>query len=61
VLQTAGRVIRGSGDRGIVCLVDRRFTETRYRDLFPPEWQVERTPSIEELQTSLASFWQNNN
>jgi DNA excision repair protein ERCC-2 len=59
VLQTAGRVIRDSGDRGIVCLVDRRFTERRYQDLFPPEWQVERTPSIEELGASLASFWQN--
>jgi Rad3-related DNA helicase len=61
VLQTAGRVIRDSGDRGIVCLVDRRFTEMRYRDLFPPEWQVERTPGIEELETSLANFWQNSN
>ena len=61
VLQTAGRVIRDSGDKGIVCLVDRRFTEMRYRDLFPPEWQVERTPSIEELETSLARFWQKSN
>jgi Rad3-related DNA helicase len=58
VLQTAGRVIRDSGDRGIICLVDRRFTEMRYRDLFPPEWQVERTSSVEELETSLARFWQ---
>jgi len=57
VLQTAGRVIRDSGDRGIVCLVDRRFSEARYRDLFPVEWQVRQTPSIEVLETNLAKFW----
>jgi Rad3-related DNA helicase len=37
VMQTAGRVIRSAVDRGIVCLIDQRFTASRYRDLMPIE------------------------
>lgn len=57
VLQTAGRVIRDADDKGIVCLVDRRFTEMRYQDLFPGDWQVRQAPSKDALQTGLAHFW----
>lgn len=39
VLQAAGRVIRTSSDRGLVLLVDERFSQLRYRRLFPPEWR----------------------
>ncbi|VBB09151.1 dead2 [Lucifera butyrica] len=39
VLQAAGRVIRTETDKGIVLLIDERFSQARYRRLFPPEWR----------------------
>ena len=57
VLQTAGRVIRDYADRGIVVLVDSRFTEARYRDLLPSEWQVQQSYTHDDLQRRVADFW----
>ena len=57
VLQTAGRVIRDAGDKGIICLVDRRFGEQRYTRLFPGEWKVQQAPSIGVLSSSVDGFW----
>ena len=58
VMQAAGRVIRTEADRGVVVLIDERFRESRYRDLFPPEWahfcQVDDEPA---LMRALARFW----
>ena len=58
VLQAAGRVIRTETDRGVVLLVDDRFTHTRYRKLFPPEWShaVTLRPP-EALAEALEAFW----
>ena|ERR1022692_3807940 len=42
VLQAAGRVIRSETDRGRVLLIERRFAEARYQQLFPKHWRVER-------------------
>ena len=56
VLQAAGRLIRGEGDAGVVCLVDRRFAQPAWRELLPPEWTPERcTPA--EAPRLAASFW----
>lgn len=57
VLQTAGRVIRDESDRGIVCLLDQRFAESRYRGLFPPWWQPHFMRTTAELEQALGSFW----
>ncbi len=57
VLQTAGRVIRDEADRGIVCLVDSRFAQQRYRRLFPAEWEVSVASDNESLTTGIARFW----
>jgi len=38
VLQAAGRVIRTEQDCGVVLLIDSRFAERHYTQLFPPEW-----------------------
>jgi Rad3-related DNA helicase len=57
VLQTAGRVIRGEQDRGIICLIDNRFNEARYRRLMPPHWQVQAARNREILARSVAEFW----
>jgi Rad3-related DNA helicase len=38
VLQAVGRLIRSEEDQGVALLVDRRFLETRYEQLFPLWW-----------------------
>ncbi len=40
VLQAVGRLIRSEDDQGAALLVDRRFLETRYENLFPSWWRV---------------------
>ncbi len=57
VLQTAGRVIRSSSDHGIVVLVDERFAQYRYRQLFPPHWQYTITTAPEQLKEEIQQFW----
>lgn len=38
VLQAAGRVIRREEDKGIVVLIDDRYGEPTYKNLFPKHW-----------------------
>ncbi|KUJ80276.1 ATP-dependent DNA helicase [Microbulbifer flavimaris] len=57
VLQTAGRVIRTELDRGVVILVDRRFAEPFYRDLYPEHWRVQACGDGEALSSGLGRFW----
>ena len=60
VLQAAGRVIRTPEDRGIVLLLDDRFTQSEYTRLFPPHWRhIESVQSNQELENKLRSFWKN--
>jgi Rad3-related DNA helicase len=40
VVQAAGRVIRGTEDRGVVVLIDDRFAEHRIQQLLPAWWQI---------------------
>jgi DNA excision repair protein ERCC-2 len=40
VLQAVGRLIRSEDDQGAALLVDRRFLEARYEELFPSWWTV---------------------
>jgi len=58
VLQTAGRVIRTERDRGVVFLIDDRFNQAFYRDLYPVHWELETANSVEEIDRSLNAFWQ---
>jgi DNA excision repair protein ERCC-2 len=41
VVQAAGRVIRGQTDRGVLYLIDDRFTRPEIRRLLPAWWHVE--------------------
>ena len=41
VVQAAGRVIRTTTDRGVLYLIDDRFTHSRVRQLLPQWWNVE--------------------
>lgn len=39
VMQAAGRVIRAETDTGYIMLIDSRFGEYKYREMFPPWWK----------------------
>ena len=45
VIQAAGRVVRGTEDRGIVVLIDPRFTNDKFSRYFPSHWQPETVKS----------------
>jgi DNA excision repair protein ERCC-2 len=58
VLQATGRVIRTETDRGIIILLDERFTHARYRHLFPAHWQgFQVVQSNRQIAEKLAHFW----
>jgi Rad3-related DNA helicase len=57
VLQAIGRVIRSETDRGFVLLLDIRFTEARYRRLFPGWWQPARVRSVDKIREAVRDFW----
>ena len=60
VLQAAGRVIRDMEDRGAVLLIDQRFTQPAYQNLFPAHWSHwRRVRTSEELSAVLIQFWNN--
>ena len=58
VMQAVGRVIRTREDKGIVVLIDERFSSQTYRKLFPKEWN----PAIKMRNTDdsikiIRGFW----
>ncbi|MCX7709712.1 MAG: ATP-dependent DNA helicase [Clostridia bacterium] len=58
VLQASGRVIRSETDRGIVLLIDQRFSDSLYQRLFPAHWQHQKgVKGIESLNSALNNFW----
>lgn len=58
VLQSAGRVIRTESDRGVILLLDDRFREMRYREVFPREWQQYQLGSVKNLEQEIRTFWE---
>ena len=59
VLQATGRVIRTETDRGVIVLLDDRFTHARYRRLFPAHWRgVQVVHSPEEIRELVSRFWE---
>ena len=57
VLQSAGRVIRTKEDRGTILLMDERFLEQDYRNLFPREWNDLKVCSLGNVEQQLKHFW----
>jgi DNA excision repair protein ERCC-2 len=58
VLQATGRVIRTEADRGIIVLIDERFSHARYRQLFPTHWRgFQIVQNTSEIKGKLAHFW----
>lgn len=59
VLQAAGRVIRTKEDRGVVLLLDERFLQREYLELFPQEWQGYEKCTIKNAGQKIKAFWDN--
>ncbi len=58
VKQSAGRVIRGDQDQGIVVLLDRRFQQPGYACHLPAHWHPAYCNNPESLEQSLLAFWE---
>ncbi len=57
VLQAAGRVIRTNEDYGVIALLDERFLERAYRNLFPREWADFGVADIRNVGERIERFW----
>ena len=58
VFQAGGRVIRTINDKGAILLLDERFMQEQYQDLFPREWYPFDVVNCEKMKELLAEFWQ---
>ena len=57
VLQAAGRVIRSEKDFGIVALLDERFLQKSYYELFPREWKGIIRTSTCRVKNDVNALW----
>lgn len=57
VFQAGGRVIRTVSDKGAILLLDERFLQQQYQELFPREWFPYEVVGVEEMKQVLADFW----
>ncbi|WOO35243.1 ATP-dependent DNA helicase [Anaerocolumna sp. AGMB13020] len=58
VLQSAGRVIRTTEDKGAILLLEERFLDNRYQELFPREWFPYQVVKKDEIKEVMLKFWQ---
>lgn len=59
VVQAAGRIIRTETDRGVLLLLDRRFSDPAIRALLPDHWHIRSVSSRAEMQSAIDTFWRN--
>ncbi len=57
VLQAAGRVIRSETDKGVILLIDERFSKSDYKALLPDHWNTVRIRNHSEFHSLLKNFW----
>jgi len=57
VMQSAGRVIRGEEDRGVIILIDQRYQTPYYRRTLPNDWGKCFT-NLSVLDQQLDEFWE---
>ncbi len=58
VMQAVGRLIRGENDRGVALLIDDRYSNKDYLELFNSVWQnSKKVSSINDLKNSINSFY----
>ncbi len=56
VVQAAGRVVRHLKDRGVILLIDPRFTHREFQSYFPHHW-LPRVVRSTDLSIELQRFW----
>ena len=58
-VQTAGRVIRTETDKGIIILMDDRFTQPSYTKSMPQDWFVNSVTELvsQNILSDLKKFW----
>ena len=56
VVQAAGRVVRNVTDRGVILLIDPRFTRSEYQQYFPQHWAPQIVKSS-QICDALFQFW----
>lgn len=61
VLQSAGRVIRTMEDEGIILLLDDRFLQNQYLELFPREWDPYVVVQRNNVKAAVTDFWNQRN
>ncbi len=57
VLQSAGRVIRTETDQGVILLLDDRFQDRRYQEIFPREWEMVESCKTGDVSKKIIKFW----
>ena len=57
VLQAAGRVIRSEYDRGVVLLIDTRYTKPPYNQMLPEDWNPMLVNNVDKVNMLLQEFW----
>lgn len=58
ILQAVGRVIRTESDRGIAVLIDDRYSEPKYKNMFPKEWNGAKfAGNAQHLAEIALKFW----
>lgn len=57
VVQAAGRVVRHATDRGVIILIDPRFSRTEYQQYFPRHWDP-RIVKTSQIAPELDRFWE---
>lgn len=57
VFQAGGRVIRTAEDKGAILLLDERFLQRQYLNLFPREWFPYEVVDCEGMVKELEAFW----
>jgi DNA excision repair protein ERCC-2 len=62
VIQSAGRVIRSSEDRGLIVLMDRRFMHENYLRSMPADWLPADPKSLvsSKILSDIDGFWKSN-
>lgn len=58
IMQAVGRVIRSENDRGIALLIDDRYLNATYHNLFSNHWSNYKVvTSKEDIEKNLSKFW----
>lgn len=60
VLQASGRCIRTDSDKGVIMLIDNRYSQAKYKKIFPREWYPNKVArKSEDIGIICKNFWEN--